>query len=302
MTDIKALADEMLPGYQALRRAARTFDDLQHERILIGNRLRHGTTPTEEAVLSALADTEKAARRLIEVVYAEVVSPGIIAWQERTPGISDYQLGRLLGEAGHPCIAMPWRQIDNPDFDPDQPQGHDNDKRIALPGEPFLRTVSQWRQRCGNGRPGRVPKDASQADVLGFGLPRAKMVVHLMMESCWKLDGKPDKNGRARARSPYRTVAEDAKALYADRAHTGPCPGGYVSAGPGKVLFAKCKVMEGKKLLRYAEEGDPISPSHVHAIGLRHAGKRMLEDLYEAGCERMTTFSGDSRNLQGERC
>ena len=283
MTDLKTLADKLLPGYQALRRAARTFADIQHERILIGNRLSHGTTPSEEAVLAALAETEKVARRLIEVVYAEAVSPGIIWWQERTPGISAYQLGRLLGEAGHPCIATPWRQIDNPDFDPDRPQGMDNEKRIALPGEPYVRTVSEWRQRCGNGKPGRVPKDATQVDVLSFGLPGAKMVVHLMMESCWKLDGKPDKNGRGRGQcSPYRTIAEEQKALYADRTHTGSCPGGYVSAGPGKVVFVKCKVMDGKKRLRYAEAGDPFQRGHVQAIALRHAGKRMLEDLYEA--------------------
>lgn len=291
MTDLKVLADKLAVAYQALRRAARAFDDIQHERILVGNRFGHQATLGEASVLAALADAEDAAKRLVRAVYAEVASPGIIAWQERTLGISDYQLGRLLGEAGHPCIAIPWRQVANPDFNPDEPQDADNEKRLIEPLPPRLRTVSQWRQRCGNGAPGRIPKGAKQEDVLGFGLPRAKMIVHLMMDGCWKLHGEPDKNGRPRGLSPYRTIAEETKAKYAERAHTVPCPGGYVSAG-GKVVFAKCKVDEAGNLVvnsrkpsgkvHYAEAGEPYSAGHIHAIGLRHAGKQMLEDLYAA--------------------
>jgi hypothetical protein len=290
---LTTVVEKIGPGYAALRRAARTFDDIQHERILIGNRIVHDEDPTAAAVKDALLEAEQRARKWIETVYKSVAPEGVLKWQEATPGISGYQLGRLLGEAGHPRLAMPYRQIENPDFDPEQPQSADNEKRLAVPLDPYLRSVSQWWQRCGHGAPGRAPKGASQEDMLKLGLPKAKVVVHLMVESCFKLTGQPDKNGQARALSPYRVVADEAKAKYAERVHTGPCSGGWVSAGQ-RVVFAKCKIdgdrhaVSGSKFDHYAEAGDPFSPAHIHAIGLRHAGKAMLADLYDAAQEDWT--------------
>lgn len=288
MTDLMEVAAKLEPGYSALKRAARTFDDIQHERIVISNRLRHAADAAAQAVLGALVQAEENAKRWIEQVYGAVAPSGVIAWQERTPGISAYRLGRLLGETGHPRLAVPYMQTDNPDFDPEKPQGEDNERRILHPMLPYLRTLAQWRQRCGHGAPGRLAKGASQEEVLAQGLPRAKVIVHLMMDGLGgaiSFTGKADKNGNPRPLSPYRTIYDEQYAIYAERTHSGPCSGGYVSAGPGKVVFAKCKFKDGTKLVRYAEAGDPFQAGHVKAIALRHAAKAMLADLFEAAEE-----------------
>ena len=291
MPDLATMAKQIEGDYVNLRRAARTFDDVQHMRMITANRLGHEPLEAMADVLAQLEMTEAAARKAIESLFRAVAPEGVQRWAKETPGISAYQLGRLLGEAGHPRLAIPYRQVDNPDFDPEQRQSATNEKRIALPQPAFLRTPSQWRQRCGHGSPGRHRTGETQAAALGFGLPRAKMIVHLMMGApggALFQNGKPNKNGGSRgSRSPYNVVIEETKLAYAERRHTVPCPGGYVSAGD-KVVFAKCKIdadgnaVSGSKFDHYAEAGDPFAPSHIHAIGLRHAGKAMLADLWNA--------------------
>lgn len=314
MDRLSEVAERQKESFRTLRQAARTFDDVQHQRIILANRLSHvaiedevgqalalmddlddvdGIPPTGHDVFDAFRAVEKEAKRWIRHVYKQAVPENVVKWQEQTAGISDYSLGRLLGEAGHPRLATPFRQVPNPNFDPDRPQSAKNEKRTTIPLEPRLRSMGEWWQRCGHGRPGRIPEGASQEDVLKFGVPRAKMVVHLMMVACWKMDGVPNKNGQDRPLSAYRTVAEETKARYSERTHTGPCTGGSVSTGD-KVVFAKCKIdssgavmsrLSGSEFDHYADVGDPYSPGHVQAIALRHAGKAMLADLYDAAEE-----------------
>ena len=90
---------------------------------------------------------------------------------------------------------------------------------------------------------------------------QAKMRTFLCIEPCIKLDGKPDKNGRARAKSPYRTVYEEAKAKAAEHLHTDVC----ARCGP-----------KGKP----AKVGSPWSDGHKHGHAMRIARKELLRDLW----------------------
>lgn len=290
MTDLRDIANKLRPGYEALRQATRVYTDLEQESVRLGNRVRATSDPRAHDVLLAVDEAKARARKWLEQIYGEVVPTAVREWQQRTPGVSAYQLGRLLGEAGHPQIAWPYSQEDNPDFDPAERPSATNEKRFAVPGEPRIRSVSEWLQRCGFGRPGRLPKEPSQDEVLAAGLPAAKRIAWLMIAGpggALFQNGEPDKNGKARAHSPYRAVYDAERARYAASVHTGPCSGGYVSNG-ARVVFAKCKVdargavATGSAAVRYADVGDPYSPGHLLAIGIRHAAKAMLKDLYGA--------------------
>ena len=57
-------------------------------------------------------------------------------------------------------------------------------------------------------------KGMTQEEAFLCGNPRAKSLVYLMSSNCMKRTGEPDKNGVAKARSPYRNVYEETKAHY----------------------------------------------------------------------------------------
>jgi hypothetical protein len=94
-----------------------------------------------------------------------------------------------------------------------------------------------------------------------------------MMMSCLKLDGKPDKNGRPRALSPYRTEYDKARALSADKVHTAECRNRkpYWQAPNGCGISAHPE---------WGAIGTPWRDGHQHNDALRKAGKQFLKDLY----------------------
>ena len=110
---------------------------------------------------------------------------------------------------------------------------------------------------CGGGAGGGVGRWQAKTNWSG----QAKMRTFLCIEPCIKLDGKPDKNGRARAKSPYRTIYEDAKAKAAEHLHTDVC----ARCGP-----------KGKP----AKVGSPWSDGHKHGHAMRIARKELLRDLW----------------------
>ena len=297
MIDLQVIADKVNPGFLALRQAARSHDDAQHQCGVIRNRYANDPDPLSGELLEAAAHLEAVAKRKIIAIYREVVPVGVRQLVKATPGLSEYQIGRLLGEAGHPRLATSYKQVDNPDFDPEQPQSRTNEKRKAFPDELYLRSKSQWRQRCGYGSPGRHKAGETQEYALSRRLPKAKKIVWQMIGGQGGAafqNGVADKNGRSRGLSPYNAIIQEVKAEYAEKLHTGPCSGGYVSAF-GKVVFAKCKIGEdgrivdkGQPKVRYAEAGDPFSPSHIQATAFRQAGRQLLEDIFDAAEEDWT--------------
>jgi hypothetical protein len=154
----------------------------------------------------------------------------------------------------------------------------------------------------------------TQEEAFALGKPSCKMLVHLLAESVVKAQVRnphdPDSETRRESLGYLGGYYLTEKAKYSLRVHPGPCSGGFVPAGPGKVVFAKCKVRpstvfadthqatDGRQvspskldpnthLVRdgktyYAQAGDPYSPGHVNAIALRHLGKEILKQLWLA--------------------
>lgn len=268
-------------AYLDLRIMAEMYEDHQKSRIAQANRVGSSTVTRwdgyEEYIQSLRALEEKLSRALVQE-YKQTVPPGVLQWQEATLGIGGHMLARLLGHLGHPRIAVPKSWVDNAGVADGEMGTEENPKKALVDGEPFERTVGQLWQYCGHGRAARRSKGMTQEEAFALGNPACKMLVHLIAEAVVKAQvRKTDDNGGRCALGDLGEFYLAEKAKYQARTHSGPCPGGYVSAGPGKVVFAKCKV-DG----HYAEAGDPYSAGHVNLIALRHLGKEILKGLWVA--------------------
>jgi hypothetical protein len=91
--------------------------------------------------------------------------------------------------------------------------------------------------------------------------PGAKTRALNIARKCVEFNGEPDKNGRARARSPYRDVYDQRRAHTEGRLHAGPCPQCGPSGSP-------------------AQPGSEWSAGHRHADAVRVAAKTLLRDLW----------------------
>jgi hypothetical protein len=206
-------------GYLSLRATAELFEDFQKTRIAAENRI--GRAPIDAEVLAAsmghLKDAEHQMGLVLRRTFRRVVEAEIIGWQAETIGVGEHMLARLLGAIGHP-VRM-------------RRHAWEDDVLVLL--EERDRTVSELWSYCGHGDPTRRPKRGiSQEDAFRCGNPKAKMIVHLMAEACLK----------AKARSPYGPVYDDARVHYMDR------------------------------------EG--WTPLHQHNAALRKVGKEILRDLW----------------------
>jgi hypothetical protein len=264
-----------MPDYLDLRTAAEMFEDVQKTRISQENRVRSATVGAVDynPVIANLRQTEDLLSKRLVALYKQVAPSGVVEWQQSTLGVGPHLLARLLGHLGHPRMAEPkfWAEsIDGEHGDDENP------KRAVQDGEPFERMVSQLWQYCGHGEALRRTKGMSQQDAFRLGNPRCKMLVHVISGAVVKAQVRKDGEDRI-GLAPLGEFYLSEKVRYRERAHAGPCSGGYVAAGPAKVVFAKCKIGD-----RYADAGDPYSPGHVNSIALRHLGKRVLKELWEA--------------------
>ena len=83
----------------------------------------------------------------------------------------------------------------------------------------------------------------------------------MIAEKCTTFNGKPDKNGRPRALSPYRAVYDDGRAKYAESVHDVAC--------------RQCG-SKGKP----APVGSELRDGHKHARAMRLVMKAILRDLW----------------------
>lgn len=243
------------PGsYTELRMWAEAFADAQAVRIAFENKERSGTVEMSAfaATVALYRQAEESLRREMTACYRATVAPGIIEWQEGTPGIGESTLARLLGVIGDPVLARPrhWEGTGR--------------ERHLVDGEPFERTVGQLWQYCGHGAPKNRNVKGNAPALMANGSPDAKKLTHLLASAQVKSNAK---NGTG-----YRDVYDAAKAKYAEKVHSKDCEGGFSGA-----LYVKCKTGPDGA---YAVKGDPYQPSHVHAIALRHTGKEILKDLW----------------------
>lgn len=287
-------------GWRRLRIAAETYAGFQKLRVGTGNRINPRAAEGDEydAAARAMAEVdfgpwsegllkqEKDALKILQDVFREVVPPSIQEWAGSVTGIAKGGnpglIARLLGHLGHPRIAVPKH------WEAGEDRGSAR-KRVLVPGEPFERSIGQLWQYCGHGAPKRRGSDDAplgQLDVLANGNPACKMLTHLLAQGCVKAGVRKDEDGARVGITPQGVMYLATKAEYSSRGHLEPCRGGWVSAGPGKVVYAKCKVLgEDGKIVRYAEAGDPFQPGHIDAIALRALGKEILRDLWLAAGE-----------------
>lgn len=228
-------------GYLALRALTEAFEDAQRMRISIENRVERA--PIDPAMIEPHVERLRATERGISLIARRVmranVDPRILAWQKATIGIGEHLLARLLGRIGHPRWATvhAW-------------EGEGAERHLVAV-ETRERRVSDLWSYCGHGDPARKARRGMSAEeAAALGDPRAKMIVHLLAESCMK-----------QPRSPYRAVYDERRVTTDGRVHAAPC----VRCGPS-----------GKP----APEGSPWSLAHQHADALRIVGKEILRDLW----------------------
>jgi hypothetical protein len=258
-------------SWAELRQLAEMFNDAQQFRMAEAGKARSGTIDADpEGLLAGVVGLYKKAEtdlmKELVACYKATVPSGIRAWQESddVKGVGAPTLARLLGVIGHPVHAEPKYWV-----------GEGTGERQLVAGEPFDRTVGQLWAYCGYGDPGRRPrvKGISKEDLMAAGSPKAKTLTFLIAQGVVKAGIRNKQPVTQYGKLYYATKDE-----YRERVHSGPCPGGYGSAG-GKVVFIKCKTgPEGA----YAVAGDPFQPSHIEAIGYRRLCKEILRDLWVA--------------------
>ena len=225
-----------------LRVWAEMFEDAQRTRIGATNRLARGHVDATlyEPYIEALKVSEETCAKGLRSQMRRTVPAAVREWQKNEPGIGEHLLARLLGQLGHPVIATPFHW-----------EGTGNDRTLVA-DKPFVRSVETLWQYAGHGGPSTRRKGMSVEETLAMGKPKAKMVLHLLCESCIKQKGKGAK---------YRTIYDVAREEVAEKLHTVEC----VRCGPS-----------GKP----AQPGSPWSLGHQHAHALRMVGKAILQDLW----------------------
>lgn len=131
---------------------------------------------------------------------------------------------------------------------------------LSIIGEPAARpNVAKLWAYCGVGRPGRIPKGATQAEVFACGNPRAKKQVWLIACSIVKTGVRTnDETGEKYAISPGGETYLARRSATAERVHDKDCP--------------QCR----------AKAGDPWRDGHKHADALRVVAKTFLKDIWIA--------------------
>lgn len=248
-----------MSSYTELRLIAENYTASQKTRLANEGRIR--SSAVDPDITGPLLELDKATEELqakaLRKTFRATVPTEIRNWQKTNSGIGEHLLARLLGVIGDPYLAQRryWREGDT------EAGEH---KRVLVQGEPFARKVYNLYAYCGHGDPTRRKfKGMTQQEAMALGSPDAKMLVHLLAESCMKQVRKDPVTGEPMSTSKYRDVYDDARERYADKLHDDVC----VRCGPS-----------GKP----AQPGSPWSLKHQHMAALRKVGKAILKDLWIA--------------------
>lgn len=287
--------------YTELKLAAKMYDVCQKSRIAKAGMLRSAGIDSTflGPIMDMEEDVEKRYARALKVAFRTSVPREIIEWQKASGGVGEHLLARLLGVIGSPYVAFPryWREG----------KPGEEHKRVLYAGDPFIRRVSDLWSYCGHGDPSRkMHRGMTQREAMGLGSPEAKMLVHLLAESCMKQQRKNDE-GEPVSTSPYRDVYDAGRYKYA---FCVTC-----QDDPGRIQVAEALGIEpdvwatlvtdvdrpscptcggsGERLhieecLRCGPSGKPAlvgskwSLKHQHMAALRLVGKALLKDLWIA--------------------
>tara|TARA_Y100001949_G_scaffold57167_1_gene48045 strand:+ start:6141 stop:7070 length:930 start_codon:yes stop_codon:yes gene_type:complete len=156
-------------------------------------------------------------------------------------------LARFFGEIGHPVLAFPHRQIENPNHVPGSKKPEEW-KRILEAGDPFCRSVSQLWSYVGMGDPDRRHRvGMSQEEALACGAPMAKCLIFLLAKSAMMMRG-PTEKAPNRPRSPYRDTYDIKRLDFQEKHQNG--------------------------------DEDDWSDAHADAAALRVVAKDILRDMW----------------------
>lgn len=235
---------------------AKTVDEIEMMRKTTENRLRVFTRdepdsdgqvrglgwveddPRLDSLQRTLDSIQEAEKRAVSELEKHMRTSAFGPFLEESVGIAAKGLGRLLGATGDPYV---------------HPAQY-NDGELVEPERP--RKVSELWSYCG-----WVPFRKRQKGQLANWSVEGKMRSFIIAEAAIKLTGEPDKNGKTRARSPYRDVYDRRKAHTEGRVHSVECP----PCGP-----------KGSP----AQPGDPWSDKHRHIDAVRIVAKELLKDLW----------------------
>lgn len=283
-------------GFLQLRVWSEMFEDAQRARIACTNRAeRGGVDPTIYTdQLAALADAEHKIALAMRKSFRRV-APDLHAWMLDTPGVGEHLLARLLGCVGHPRHATPYHW-----------EG-EGSKRVLIADEPYERTVGQFWSYCGHGDPSRKKRKGMTAEeAFALGNPRAKMIVHLLAESCMKNVGSPATAISHSIRTPLDAAdqvsqpmagaipSEFAAARTSDdeaREFTQPRSQPPRRRSPYRDTYDAARAQyvdrtHATECVRCGPSGKPAlidspwSAAHQHAAALRLTGKEILRDLW----------------------
>lgn len=156
----------------AMKMLARTLDDLERTRIMLGNRVskweRAGATGPDE-VLITLKGLEKMERSIELALREKWREHPLAAWQQSVKGVAEKSIARLVAETGDPC----WREVGH--F-----EGEGEKRRWVVDGV-VPRTVGQLWSYCGVGDPQRRRrKGMAQEDALAGGNANARKAVWMI--------------------------------------------------------------------------------------------------------------------------
>ena len=186
--------------YWQLRAAARNYYDAYRLVVKLGNRIGamaregHAEPLLNEQLEAAKAGQDGTAKILVKL-YRQVAPAPIVAFQQDTPGLGETMTARLVGEVGDFRTFTEAWWTEDPDGD---------EKRVLAIGEVRTCGVRDIYSFCGHGDPSRRRRKGMTAeDAAATGNPNAKMITFLITDFALRLTGKPDKNGRERAMTPY---------------------------------------------------------------------------------------------------
>lgn len=195
--------------YQTLRDLGGTLADLEQVRVRIENRCRaardRGSLPAshEEMMLAGIRDAEHAAELDLRRITRR--HPLWASFARDIPGVGENLFGRLLAEIGDPLTGSRghWRKDTLRRTD-----GSEVARRVWVIDETYERTVSQLWAYCGfdpNRR--RIPKSASQAEMMACGNPQARVAaIKIAMQLKRTVGGNTLPHGAVSPRSPYRDI------------------------------------------------------------------------------------------------
>lgn len=254
--------------YVGLRIWAESYADMQQTRIGLVNRMERGGVDADLlAGHRRFVDASENDFRLSMVrSYRRLIRadmPGVEVWQKTMFGIGEHLLARLIGHLGHPVYATPYVWTD------EAPPGHVCDpghcgKRHLVAVQPFARSVRQLWAYCGHGAAVRRAVGMSQADALGLGSARCKMLVHLLAEATIKVTPpkvQPIAIVPSAGSGPESTMPATANGVAVrDR-------------------FSYRRIYDNRKA---ATVNRDWTDGHRHADALRIVGKEILRDLWTA--------------------